>query len=315
MTVRFALQASGATTGPEWLRLAEQVDASPFDVLSLPDHLGPQLSPLPALAAAAALTRRVRLGQFVLANDLRNPGLLARDLATVDSISGGRLEVGLGAGWSAAEYAELGVPMDPPAVRIARVGEAVEILRAAFTGERFSHEGRFYQLRDFALDIPLGQPSIPLALGGGGPRMLELAARVADIVSVTTDNRRRTAAGQLGRQYAADVVREQLALVARAAGGRRIEINARVLEVEVTDDRPAALRAIGARIDADGPTLDGSPFVLVGTTTQIIDQIQAQAETWGLRYLTFGQRHLRAVEPIVDQIRRDGGARGGDEDG
>jgi probable F420-dependent oxidoreductase len=302
---RFAVQSPGHASPAGWRQSAQRFEELGFDVLSLPDHLGPQLSPLPALAAAAMVTERIRLSMFVLANDLRNPALLARDIATIDAISGGRIELGLGAGWSAAEYAELGVPFEHPGVRIARLGEAVTIVRQAFAEETFSFRGEHYELTDFTLGIPIVQRPIPLVLGGGGPKMLALAARRADIVSVTTDNRRRTSASQLGKQYEFDTVAAQIELVRAAAGSRfdEIELNVRVLETIVGPDRADVLRGIGERIGADPGRLARSPFVFAGTPDDIVLHILQVRESLGISYFTISERHADLLLPVLERLR------------
>lgn len=306
--LRFALQSPGAPDGATWAAAARRAEEQGFDAISMPDHLGGQLSPLPALAAAAAVTSRIQLTTFVLANDLRNPALLARDIATIDALSGGRTELGIGAGWSAYEYAQLGVAFDQPSVRIARLGEAIDILERAFTGETFSFTGHFYELTEFSLGIPVGRPHIPLILGGGGRKMLTLAATRADIVSITTNNATRTGPGQLARQYAWDVVAEQVSLVREAAGDRwgELQLNVRVLELDGTNDRSSALAVMGARLGVDPAHLDGSPFVFVGRPAEIADHIQHIRTELGISYFTISARHADAFRPVLARVHEAG---------
>src|SRR5437762_3835884 len=152
----------------------------------MPDHLGRQLSPVGGLAAAAAVTSRIRIGAFVFANDYRHPLLLARETATLDQISNGRAELGIGAGWNVSDYRQLGMPYDRPGLRIERLEESLVILRRLFAGERVGHDGRHYRLDGARLEPRPVQPRIPILIGGGGPRMLRIAARNADIVGLLT---------------------------------------------------------------------------------------------------------------------------------
>src|ERR1700677_1802845 len=149
--LRFAVQLLAAPDGPGWASLAQKAEESGFDVVSLPDHLGEQFAPLPALTAAACATSRLRLSMFVLANDMRHPGVLAKEVATLDVLSGGRVELGLGAGWDQAEYAALGLPFDRPSVRIARLEEAVGAIRALLADEVVSSDGAHYRLQDLSV--------------------------------------------------------------------------------------------------------------------------------------------------------------------
>ncbi|MCB0994623.1 MAG: LLM class flavin-dependent oxidoreductase, partial [Acidimicrobiales bacterium] len=139
--LRFALQLRDAADGPSWTGLARQAEADGYDVISMPDHLDGQLAPIPALAAAAAITERVGLSMFVLANDHRHPAVLAKEIATIDVLSGGRVELGLGAGWMESEYRAVGVAFDPPGRRIERLAEAITVVRGLFSESPFTFTG------------------------------------------------------------------------------------------------------------------------------------------------------------------------------
>ena len=187
--LRFAVQLVAAPDGAAWASLARKAEDAGFDVVSLPDHLGEQFAPLPVLAAAACATTRIRLSMFVLANDLRHPGMLAKEVATVDVLSGGRVELGLGAGWDRNDYEALGIALDPPSVRIARLEEAVTAIRPLLRGEMVTQHGAYYQLTGLTVrPRPLQEGGVPIVLGGGGRKMLSLAARLGDIVSVSARN-------------------------------------------------------------------------------------------------------------------------------
>jgi alkanesulfonate monooxygenase SsuD/methylene tetrahydromethanopterin reductase-like flavin-dependent oxidoreductase (luciferase family) len=323
--IRFAIQLTHARDGAEWAGLARQAEADGYAVLSLPDHLRDQFAPLPALTAAAAATTVIRLSTFILANDLRHPAVLAKEIATLDVLSGGRVELGVGAGWSAAEFHAMGIPFDPAAVRIDRLREAVTILRALLSGEPATFSGRYYQIDNVTIRPRPAQPAgIPLVLGGGGPKMLALAAEQADIVSLTVDGRsRRTGVGDppdpitalaYGRvpgasaDYAATyqairwaTVADQIFLI-RGVAGRRfgdIELNTRILTAVSTGDREhAALELTGGAEPAAEALLD-SPYVLIGTEAQIKDQILRARAELGLSYYIVGLKHAQVLRPIV----------------
>jgi alkanesulfonate monooxygenase SsuD/methylene tetrahydromethanopterin reductase-like flavin-dependent oxidoreductase (luciferase family) len=320
---RFALQLTHARDGAEWAGLARRAEADGYAVLSLPDHLRDQFAPLPALAAAAAATKVIRLSTFVLANDLRHPVVLAKEIATLDVLSGGRAELGLGAGWSAVEFHAMGIQFDPAAVRIDRLREAVTVLRALLSGEPTTFSGRHYRLDKVAIR-PRPTAGIPLMLGGGGPKMVALAAEHADIVSLTVDGRRRRtgpadppdpitalAYGQVpdpGADYAETyeairwaAVAEQVSRIRTAAGHRfgQLELNTRILTAVSTGDRERAALELTGGAEPPAEALLDSPYVLIGTEAEIKDQILRARTDLGLSYYVIGARHAPVLRPVV----------------
>jgi probable F420-dependent oxidoreductase len=303
--IRFAMQLSHASTGRAWKELALRAEAEGYDVVSLPDHLGDQFGPIAALAAVAAVTDSVHLSMFVLANDLRHPAVLAKEIATLDVISDGRVELGLGAGWNGAEFRAMGIPFDGPGRRIERLQEAVSLLKALFTGQKTNFEGRYYRVVDLEVrPRPVRPSGIPLVLGGGGRSMLALAAREADTVSVSTDNRSRTAAGALSDSIGWPVVSKQIDWVREVAGPRfdELEINFRVLAVVVTDDRAGAAERLSRQFGSSPEVLLDSPFVFVGSLQQIENQINRARHELGVSYYTISQRHADLVAPLVAAV-------------
>jgi probable F420-dependent oxidoreductase len=300
--LRFAVQLLGAPDGPAWARLVHRAEESGFDVVSLPDHLGEQFAPLPALTAAACATSRLRLSMFVLANDMRHPGVLAKEVATLDVLSGGRVELGLGAGWDQSEYAALGVPFDRPSVRIARLEEAVLAIRALLAGETVSAHGEHYQLKGLSVRPRPVQPGgVPIVLGGGGRKMLSLAGRVADIVSVAAENNGRNDPSVLGPGIRRAAVADQIGWVRDAAGERfeRLEINLRVRIAAIGTDREAEARTQAEGMDCTPNDLLGSPFCLLGSVDQVADQLLRTRDELGISYFTVSQRHLEQMAPVV----------------
>lgn len=163
---RFGLQAHGASTGAQWAGLARQVEDLGYSTLFMPDHFGDQLAPVPALMAAAAATTNLRVGTLVLDNDYKHPLVLAKELATIDLLSDGRLEVGLGAGWMASDYAESGIPHDPARVRVDRFEEGLSVIKGLFGPEPFSFEGSHYRITDHnGLPKPVSQGGPPILVG------------------------------------------------------------------------------------------------------------------------------------------------------
>jgi probable F420-dependent oxidoreductase len=188
--LRFAVVNEVLADGPGWSDHVRRIEQSGAGTLLVRDHIaaepfGPQLAPLAMLSAAAVQTTRLRVGTMVLDNDYRHPALVAHEAATIDWLSGGRFELGLGAGWLRGEYAQMGLSFDPARTRIARLGEAASIITALLSGETVTFGGVHYGIDSLSLPItPVQRPRPPLLIGGGGPRMLALAARHADIVGI-----------------------------------------------------------------------------------------------------------------------------------
>jgi probable F420-dependent oxidoreductase len=242
---------------------------------------------------------------FVLANDFRNPAVLAKEITTLDVLSGGRVELGLGAGWHAGEYAAQGVPFDPPGVRIARLAEAVTILKRAFAGGPVDFAGEHYRVDGLeVLPRPMRPGGIPLVLGGGGPRVLGLAAREADVVGIATDNRARDreVGGNPGLAY--EAVRQQVGWVREAAGARLddIELNIRVLGVHVARTRAEGAAALADELAVPPETLMDSPFVFIGTIEEIHEQMLRRRDELGITYYTVSQRHADQLVPLATRI-------------
>jgi len=300
--LRFAVQLLAAPDGPGWASLARQAEESGFDVVSLPDHLGEQFAPLPALTAAACATTRLRLSMFVLANDMRHPAVLAKEVATLDVLSGGRVELGLGAGWDQAEYTALGIPFDRPSVRIARLEEAVGAIRALLAGEAVTGHGEHYQLQGLSVrPRPVQEGGVPIVLGGGGRKMLSLAGRLGDIVSVAAENNGRTDPSKLGPGITRAVVENQIGWVRDAAGARfdQIELNLRVRLAAIGVDREAEARTAAEGMDCSADDLLGSPFCLFGSVDEVADQLLRTRDELGFSYFTVSQRHMEQMAPVV----------------
>jgi probable F420-dependent oxidoreductase len=304
--IRFAVQLVAAENGRSWADVARRSEEAGFSVISLPDHLGDQFAPIPALAAAAAATERVGLSMFVLANDLRHPGVLAKEVATLDVLSGGRVELGLGAGWNRDEYRSLGIEFDPPSVRIDRLEESVSIIKELLAGETVTRTGGFYRVDALAVRPRTVRPEgVPIVLGGGGRRMLSLAARLGDIVSIATSNAGQGGAAGLGAQLRTAAVRDQVGWVKEAAGDRfaSLELNLRVRAVAVGIDRLEAARQSGAEMGCDADDLLDSPFCLFGSVDEVAEQLTSVREELAISYFTVSQRHMDQMAPVVAQLR------------
>ena len=299
---RFAIRAVGPRTADRWTAQARRAEELGYSAVLMPDHLIDQLAPVPALAAAAAATTRLRIGVHVFANDYRRPLLLAREAATLDVISKGRLEFGIGAGWMASDYRQLGMPYDAPKVRIDRMLEAIKVFKRLFAGDSVDHDGGHYRIRGAQLGItPLQRPHPPLVIGGGGPRMLRIAAREADIVSFIPQ---MSQAGRPRvREATTDATAAKVARVREAAGKRfeRLELCSWTAHVNVIDARrPWA--AIGAGLEAAAAALIGTPYLLAGTRISIREQLLRYRERLGISYWTIPVAGMEDLAPVVDAL-------------
>jgi probable F420-dependent oxidoreductase len=294
------------------LAAARTAESLGYGTFVMADHLYDNLGPFPTLMMVAEQTG-LRLGTYVLCNDFRHPVLMAKDAATVDVLSGGRFELGLGGGYQPPEYQMAGIPFDSGRERFGRLAETVRIVKLAFGGQAFSFDGTYYQIRDYTSYPRPAQTPLPLLLGGGGRRLLSLAAAEADIVSILP----AAAPGGFLRatQLTLRAVNDKIAVLKAAAAGRwaEIELNVLVFEVRVTNDRTSAaasfLAGLGERLGQF--TIDGeltvddlldSPYLLFGTVDQIAEQLRQLRETTGVSYLSVFPGHEEAFAPVLERL-------------
>ncbi len=298
---RFGLQCT-ATAPQEVLRSARAAEDAGFDVFQVGDHVGAEPSALVSLAAAAVSTDRIRLGTLVLNNDLHHPVTLAQAVATLDQLSGGRLEVGLGAGHSFTEYATMGQAFDPPAVRKERLAESVEVLRALLHGGPVSFRGAHYRIDDAVTLAPL-QEHVPLLVGVNGRTALAHAVRHADIVAPTMLGRTREDGQHHDVRWEASRLDATMEWMRGEAGARwdDIELHALVQAVVITDDRAGAAAAIAGRSGMDVSDAMSTPFLCVGTHAEIAQHLLACRERWGFSY--YSVRDIDAFAPVLARLR------------
>lgn len=274
-----------------------------FDIVLAADHVGDGMSPMPTLAAIAAATSRIRLGTLVLSNDMRNPVQLAWEASTIDRLSDGRFELGLGAGHTPQEYAATGIERARAATRKRRLAESIEIVRALLDGETVDHHGEHYRI-EHAQVARAVQERLPVLVGGNGPGLLEHAGAHADIIGLQGLGRTREDGHRHGVRWQRSHLDDQIEQV-RAGSGERfddLEINALVQVVQVTDDREAALRKICDRVE--GLTLEDAavtPYLLVGSVDDIVLHMTTCKQRWGISY--FVVRELDGFEPVLRAVR------------
>jgi len=299
---RFGLMAAKASSGADWVATARKAEDLGYSALLMPDHYGDQLGVIPALTAAAAATTNLRVGSLVFANDFRHPALLAKDTATIDLLSDGRLEVGVGAGWMDDDYSWTGVPHDSAGTRISRMIEAIEVLRGLWGPEPFSYSGEHYTITEMnGMPKPVQAGGPPLIVGGGGKRVLSTAARLADIVGVNPN----VGAGSFGpaaiASMSADATDEKLTWVRDAAGDRFDDLEISILKfvTNVTDDRDTVAEKVGGAMGIDAATILASPHTMVGSAEQIADELVEQRDRWQGSYVTVQLDAIDTFAPVV----------------
>jgi len=281
------------------------VESIGYSTLTIPDHFGDQLGPIAALMSAADATSRLRVGALVFDNDYRHPIVLAKEAATLDRLSGGRTDFGLGAGWLASDYEETGIPYDPPGMRIERMTEALTIIKAFFAGGTVSFTGKHYTIRGVdALPSPVQQPHPPIVLGGGGRRMLRLAAREADIISINYNLSEGRVNAELMRTGLAQATAEKLAWIKEAAGDRlsQIELGVTIFVANVTDDRDVVAGAMAAGLGAEPKDVLDMPHFLIGTIEQIVEDLVARRERYGISYVVVPGEAAESLAPVVERL-------------
>ena len=294
--------ASRARSGEHWLDIARRAEALGYDVLLVTDHITDQLAPIPALAVAAEATTRLRVGSFVFDNDYRNPVMLAKEAATLDLLSAGRLEVGIGAGWNMRDYRQLGIAYDPPKTRVDRVEEAIRLLKRLWTERRVTHEGRHYRVRDATLlPRPVQRPHPPLMIAGGGPRMLRIAAREAQIVGFAPAVNAR--GGPQLRTLTMKSLERRIARLRREPRFAELELNAIVFDAQVTDARQSAFAALVARFKATVSAVVRTPFFLYGSRASLTEDLLERRERLGISYVALPGEAMQAFAPIVAALR------------
>jgi len=306
---RFLADAREIATLGQLTETVRRAESIGIDTLVIPDHLIPQLGPLAAMSAIAAVSDRLRIGGFVLNNDLRHPAVLAQELASIDVLSGGRLDVAIGAGWNRVEYEAVGLSFDPTPVRQARLAEAVAVLKRCFADGPFSFAGQHYTITDYdAHPKPVQRPHPPFLIGGGGRRTLSLAGREADIVGLAP---RILASGVADpRSYTFEAAREKIEWVREAAGDRFGEL---VLNVypsgaapEVTDEATTRAGVFAARlrersgIEIGVEEVLDSPHFLVGSVEALVAKLQRLRDELGISSFMVGT--VDELTPVVERL-------------
>ncbi len=309
---RFGVFGESVRTRDDLVGTARRAEAAGYATFLLRDHFqeepfGHQLAPMAALATVAAVTETLRIGTLVFANDYRPPVMLAKEAATLDLLSGGRFELGIGTGFLKEEYDQAGIPFDPPVVRVDRFAESLRLLKGLFADDPCSLSGAHYTVMNFdSFPKPVQRPHPPILVGAGGKRMLSIAAREADIIGLLTAS---TANGVLSPDATprlASSVARQIGWIREAAGARieAIELSI-VASVVVTDDRrhaAAEYAHVRGWSEIDATQVLAMPSVSIGTVDEIVAQMQDRRTEYGFSYYVIADHAMDAAAPIVARL-------------
>jgi probable F420-dependent oxidoreductase len=302
---RFAVDLQNTFSDTTWTDTVRHVEAMGYSTLFVPDHFDEGFGPIAAMAAAAAVTTTINIGPLVLDCDFRHPAALARELATIDVLSEGRLELGLGAGWKRLDYERSGIPMDPPKVRVERMIEHATVLKGLFADGPFTFNGEHYRISDLdGTPRPHRPGGPPLLIGGGGKRVLRWAGANADIVGVNASIHSGEIDSAAAQDAAAERIDEKVAWVKEGAGDRfdDLELNAWLSVAEVTDDALATAQLLSGMFAVAPDAVLESPLVLVGSPSEIAERLHARRERWGYSYHVIPGDKAVEFAPIVGEL-------------
>jgi probable F420-dependent oxidoreductase len=306
---RFQADARGIASLAELTETVRRAEAIGIDTLVVPDHLIPQLSPVPAMTAIAAISDRLRISAFVLNNDLRHPAVLAQDLASIDVLSGGRLDVAIGAGWNRPEYEAIGLAFDPTPVRQARLAEAIAVLKGCFADGPFSFTGEHYTITDYEAEPkPVQRPHPPFLIGGGGRRTLTLAAREAQIVGLAPRILPVGAADPNSVTF--EGTREKIGWVREAAGDRfdGLELNVypSMTGVSITEEPLREAAEVAERLEGRSGVkvtpeeLLDSPHIYINTVDGFVEKFRRLRDELGISSIMVGE--VDELAPVVERL-------------
>jgi probable F420-dependent oxidoreductase len=309
---RFGVIGEAITSRERLLGEARRAEALGYSTLLLRDHFvpepfGDQLAPMLALTAAAGATRTLRVGSLVLDNDYRHPVMLAKEAATLDLLSEGRFELGIGAGWLRAEYQRAGLPFDDPAIRVGRLEESLQVLKGLLGGPTLTFKGEHYTVDGITgFPVPVQRPHPPILVGAGSPRMLGIAGREADIVGILPRALRQGAISGALSERSPAVVARKVEQVRGAAEHRSdpVELSMVMSVVVDRDHRAAAERfavAQGWGVAAAELVLE-MPSVAVGPPDRVAEELQARRDRYGFSYLVVADDDMEAFAPVVDRL-------------
>ena len=301
---RFGVIAYDAQSRQEWVAKARRIEQQSYATLLVPDHLERQLAPVPAILSAAEVTSSLRVGSYVFANDFRHPVMLAKEAATLDVLTDGRFEFGIGTGYLRSEYEQAGLSYDPASVRVGRLEEAIQVVKGLFAEEPLTFSGRYYRITNLkGFPKPVQRPHPPLLIGGAGKRLLTLAAREASIVSIGA-KAQGDGSGLDVTDMTPEATRRKVEWIRQTARDRfdQLELNMIIFTVVVTEDRYQVAYQLAERFNTTPEQFLTIPHCLVGTVDQICEDLQTRREQYGISYIAVFDEHSEAFAPVVARL-------------
>jgi len=302
---RFGVQLSSASSAADWTAQARKAEDLGYSTLFLPDHFGPQLAPVPAMMAAADATTDLRVGCLVFDNDYKHPVVLAKEVATIDVLSGGRVELGIGAGWMNSDYERSGIQHDRAGVRIDRMEEGIAVLKGLFADGAYTFEGDHYRITGLdGQPKPVQRPHPPILIGGGAQRVLTIAGREADIVGINPSIVSGNVDADAARSGAAERTDQKLEWVKKGAGDRYpdLELNMLIFAVVITDDPEGTKAQMAPLFGLEGTDLDDYPHALIGTVDSIAEDLERRRARWDVSYVVVQGDAMESVAPVVAKL-------------
>ena len=302
---RFGVQVGGSFTPESFVKTAQRAEELGYATIYTPDHfIDTELAPMVAMAMAAAATSTLRVGALVFDNDYKHPAILAKEVASIDVLSGGRTELGIGAGWMKVDYTALGLPYDRPGVRIERLEEGLAVIKGCFGAEAFSFRGDHYTITDYNAIPKPTQATVPILIGGGGPRVLRLAGREADIVGINPNMKAGAVSLDAVSDSLAEMIDTKVGWIKEGAGDRfdDLELQIRYFLAAVTDDRTAFAAAIAPGFGVSAEEALDAGLTLVGSVDEVCDLMELRRERWGVSYAVIGGDEMEMFAPVVERL-------------
>ena len=303
---RFGVQISSSSSASEWRDKARKMEDLGYSTLFMPDHfIETELAPMVAISFAAAATERLRIGHLVLGNDYKHPAVTAKEAATIDLLSDGRLEFGLGAGWMQTDYDALGMPYDRAGVRVDRLAEAIAVVKGAWGDGPFDFKGEHYTITAYnGIPKPVQTPRPPIVIGGGAPRVLRLAGKEADIVGINPNLRKGAITDDAVKSALAAETKQKVEWIREGAGDRfdDLELQIRYFMASLTDDARGLAEAVAPGFGISPDDALESGVALVGTVDSCCELLEQRREEWGVSYIVLGDDNFESFAPLVAKL-------------
>ena len=302
---RFGVQIGGSFTPESFVEKAQRAEELGYSTLYFPDHfIDTELAPMVAMAIAAASTTNLRVGALVFDNDYKHPAILAKEIASIDVLSGGRTELGIGAGWMEVDYTALGLPYDRPGIRIERLQEALAVIKGCYGTDAFSFSGDHYTVTEYQSIPKPTQAHIPILIGGGGPRVLKLAGREADIVGINPNLRAGAVTADAVTDSLAAMTDQKVGWIKEGAGDRfdDLELQIRYFLASVTDNRQGFAEAVAPGFGISAEDALEAGLALIGSVDEVCDLMEHRRDRWGVSYAVIGGDEMEMFAPVVERL-------------